>query len=63
MTSLAMNSGYRFESMQSSGMRQVGELNFSINGFFAPLDKTLFNVFSGLRGLGVPYPLAGVKVG
>jgi hypothetical protein len=24
MTSLAMNSGYRFESMQSSGMRQLG---------------------------------------
>jgi hypothetical protein len=23
MTSLAMNSGYRFESMQSSGMRQL----------------------------------------
>jgi len=23
MTSLAMNSGYRFESMQSSGMRHV----------------------------------------
>jgi hypothetical protein len=23
MTSLAMNSGYRFESMQSSGMRQI----------------------------------------
>jgi hypothetical protein len=25
MTSLAMNSGYRFESMQSSGMRQLNE--------------------------------------
>jgi hypothetical protein len=26
MTSLAMNRGYRFESMQSSGMRQLAKL-------------------------------------
>jgi hypothetical protein len=25
MTSLAMNNGYRFESMQSSGMRHLGK--------------------------------------
>ncbi len=38
MTSLAMNSGYRFESMQSSGMRQIATALCSFTYFFNSAD-------------------------
>ncbi|MDA1329373.1 MAG: hypothetical protein O3C03_10585, partial [Proteobacteria bacterium] len=47
MTSLAMNSGYRFGSMQSSGMRHLGNLprlkiTKTFKGFCTKSDKNKF---------------------
>jgi hypothetical protein len=51
MTSLAMNSGYRFESMQSSGMRQIAiqHLIQMITGFLCSGFKTEVQLLALLK--------------
>jgi len=59
MTSLAMNSGYRFESMQSSGMRQLLKiaLKESIHaGFRGLLGESKYSMISFNCWIGIAEP-------